>query len=338
MPFRATARATVRAAPGGALAAIVLTLAGCGPVSQADESAEHGTEGAFPITLTNCGAQVTLEDPPERVVLLKSWPVTYLHELGVMDRVISRAGAYPDEYYDERTREELADVRLLTDQLDPSGHLQVSQEVVMAEQPDLIFGEVDNLDRGSLGAAGISVLEEPALCPGGGGADPSFEDVYEQFEVYGQVFAVPGGGREQAAALRERVAEITATVPAGETRTAAVLYPTVGGGTTYAYGTGSMAHPQLTSAGFENVFADIDDRVFEVSVEELIGRDPDVLILLYSEGDPGPVKDAVVSLPGVEGITAIAQDEVLVQLFNFTEPPSPLVVDGLERIVERFHP
>ncbi|MCK0111838.1 ABC transporter substrate-binding protein [Ornithinimicrobium sp. F0845] len=334
-----THRPTARRAAPVVLATLVFGLASCGVVSEVDDSEGQEARTGFPLTLTNCGAEVTLEAPPEQVLLLKSWPVIYLHELGVMDRVISRAGAYPDEYYDEETRSELADVPLLTDQLDPSGHLQISREVVLAQEPDLIFGEVENLDRTTLGSAGISVLEEPALCPtGGADAAPQFEDIYEQMEVYGAVFAVPGGGADQAAALRQRVEAIVETVPAGETRTAAVLYPTVGGGTTYAYGTRSMAHPQLTAAGFENVFADVDERVFEVSVEELVGRDPDVLVLLYSDGEPGPVKDAVTALPGADGITAIVEDEVLVQLFNFTEPPSPLAVDGLERIVDRFHP
>lgn len=333
-----TRRTAARAAPAAALTALALALGGCGLGSQATVPTPAFTKATFPMTLTNCGAPVTLEASPERVLLLKSWPVPYLHELGVMDRVIARAGSYPDDYYDGPTRGELADVPLLTDQLDPSGHLQISREVVLAQQPDLIFGEVDNLDRASLRSAGISVLEEPTLCPDGGGGDPSFEDVYEQLEVYGQVFEVPGGGLTQAEDLRERFDQITAAVPPAEGRTAAVLYPTVGGGTTYAYGTASMAHPQLEAAGFDNVFADVDDRVFEVSVEELVGRDPDVLVLLHSEGDPDPVKAAVTSLPGAQAITAIEHDQVLVQLFNFTEPPSPLVVDGLERIVERFHP
>lgn len=332
-------RQTIRLAAPVGLAALLVGLGGCGLTSQSEEHEGHDAAAGFPLTLTNCGAEVTLEAPPREVLLLKSWPVTYLHQLGVMDRVISRAGSYPEEYYDEKTRAELADVPLLTDQLDPSGHLQISKEVVLAQEPDLIFGEIENLDRATLGSAGISVLEEPALCPtGGDGGTPQFEDIYEQMELYGTVFAVPGGGGAQAAALEERVTAITASVPAGETRTAAVLYPTVGGGTTYAYGTRSMAHPQLTAAGFENVFSDVDERVFEVSVEELIGRDPDVLVLLHSDGDAGPVKDAVTALPGVDAITAVADDEVLVQLFNFTEPPSPLVIDGLEHIIERFHP
>lgn len=297
-------------------------LTGCG----AQEAPSRG------FTVTNCGAQVSFAAVPERVVLLKSAAVPFLRELGVLDRVVARAGQYPAGYYDEATRAELEAVPLLTDRTDTSGHLQISREVVLAQRPDLVIGEVDTLDRATLEAAGIPLLEEPALCATGL-ADVGYDDVYDQLEFYGTVF----GRQQQAAAavtrLRERVESLR--VP-GSGRTAAVLYPTVGGGVTYAYGTSSMAHPQLVAAGLTNVFADVPERVVEVTREELIARDPDVLVLLHGDGDPAAVVQAVAGLAGAGGITAVREGDVLPLLFNFTEPPTPLAVDGLARIVDRF--
>ena len=83
-------------------------------------------------------------------------------------------------------------------------------------------------------------------------------------------------------------------------------------------------------------FGDVDERVFEVSLEELLGRDPDVLVLLHSDGDPAEVEEAIELLPGADGLTAVTNGDVMTQLFNFTEPPTPLSVEGLERIVARF--
>ncbi|WP_432542108.1 ABC transporter substrate-binding protein [Kineococcus sp. SYSU DK002] len=309
---------------------VLLLLAGCAGPGDGGGGADPG--GAYPLTVTNCGAQVTFASEPERVVLLKSAAVPFLHDLGVLDRVVARAGQYPDEYYDERTRAELDAIPLLTDRTDTSGHLQISREVVVAQRPDLVVGEVDNLDRATLAAAGIPLLEEPALC-GAGVRDVSFEDVYEQMGFYGEVFDRREAASAAAARLRERVAQLS--VP-GSGRTAAVLYPTVGGGVTYAYGSGSMANPQLAAAGLTNVFADVDERVFEVSREELIARDPDVLVLLHGDGDPRAVVEAVTSVPGLAGVSAVRDGAVLPLLFNFTEPPTPLAVDGLERVVDRF--
>jgi iron complex transport system substrate-binding protein len=316
------------------LAVLPLLLAGCG--TEDDDAVPTSTStGAYPVTVENCGADVTFEQAPERVVMLKSAAVPFLHALGVMDRVTARAGQYPADYYDEATLAELDEVPLLTDELDSSGHLQISKEVVIAEEPDLVLGQVDNLARDTLTAVDIPLLEEPALCEDWSGT-PDFDDVTEQMTTYGQVF-----GREAEAAtavtdLEARLAEVEAEVGEPSGRTAAVLYPTVGGGVTYAYGTRSMADPQLRAAGFENVFGDVDERVFEVTLEELLGRDPDVLVLLHSDGDPAEVEQAITELPGADRLTAVRNGDLMPQLFNFTEPPSPLSVDGLERIVERF--
>lgn len=317
--------------PTIATAALVLaTTTACGADAAGTEAAEDG----FPVTIENCGAEVTFDAPPERVVMLKSAAVPYLHALGVMDQVVARAGDYPADYYDPETQAELDEIPLLTDEMDTSGHLQISKEIVIAEEPDLVLGEVDNLSRDTLDAVDIDLLEEPAMCPEGVD-DPGFDDVYSQLEAYGKVFDREDEAAKAVADLRERVTELE-TKKVGEGRTAAVLFPTVGGGVTYAYGTRSMAHPQLEAAGFEDVFADVDERVFEVSTEDLLERDPDVIILLHNAGDPAKVEQSITQLAGAEDLTAVRNGDVMAQLFNFTEPPSALSVDGLERIIDRF--
>ncbi|GAB7039607.1 MULTISPECIES: ABC transporter substrate-binding protein [Catenuloplanes] len=308
-------------------ATLLISACGEGP----DNATAEGTQAGFPLTVRNCGVDVTFDKAPERVVLLKSAAVPYLHSLGVLDRVTARAGQYPKEYYDAATLAELEKIPLLTDKTDTSGHLQISKEVVISQQPDLVLGEVDNLSRDTLSAVDIPLLEEPVLCPDNTAA-PTFDSIYAQLESYGRLFGRQAEAQTAVAALRDRMAKIEKV----ESRTAAVLYPTVGGGVTYAYGSTSMAHPQLEAAGLTNVFGDSTERVFEVTLEELLGRNPDVIIMLYGDGDPKAVETAVTGLPGAEKLTAVQNGDLLVQLFNFTEPASPLSVDGLEKIVERF--
>ena len=56
-----------------------------------------GSEGAagFPLELANCEATLTFDAPPQRIVLLESAPVTTLDGIGVLDRVVARAGVFP---------------------------------------------------------------------------------------------------------------------------------------------------------------------------------------------------------------------------------------------------
>ncbi|GAB6903022.1 ABC transporter substrate-binding protein [Kineosporia succinea] len=311
----------------------VLLVAACGGQSTTT-SASSGGDGEYPLTVSNCGDDVTFTAAPQNVVLLKSASVPYLQALGVLGDVKARAGQYPADYYDDATNAELARIPLLTDKLDTTGHLQISKEVVISQEPDLVLGEVENLNRETLVTVGIPLLEEPGLCDNGLD-DPGFDDVYDQMEMYGRVFGKTAEATAAVTELKARLAEVSENAD-GAGRTAAVLYPTVGGGVTYAYGRRSMAEPQLEAAGFTNVFGDVDERVFEVTLEKLIGLNPDVLILLYSDGDAQKVTESITQLPGAEKLTAVKNGDVMPQLFNFTEPPGPLAVTGLERIEERF--
>ncbi|MFA9445109.1 ABC transporter substrate-binding protein [Egicoccus sp. AB-alg6-2] len=289
---------------------------------------------SYPLEVANCGHTVVFHAAPERVVLLNSAPTSALQAIGVLERTVARAGAFPPAYFDEATRSTLEAIPSLGgDDIDAAGHFQISQEVVLAHEPDLVLGLPDGISRDALTDADIPVLEEPAMCPEGL-PDPGFDDIYAQVALYGEVFDQQDAAAEAIERLRARVATLTTQAAGG--RTAAVLFPTVGAGAGYAYGTRSMTHPQLEAAGFTNAFADVDERVFEVTLEEVLDRDPDVLVLLHVDGDPERVEAEIRGLPGADGLTAVANDDILVQLFNFSEPPTPLSIDGLERITATF--
>lgn len=315
---------------------LAIALTGCAAPANAPAGSASVTDGstAYPLTIENCGEEVTFEEAPERIVLLESAPATILDSLGVLDRVVSRAGPFPDGYYDDALAGRIDTIDTLSDEIDASGHLMISAEVVLAQEPDLVLGLPDGLTRAGLLDGGSNTLIQPVYCPTGV-EDTSFESLYTQVITYGRIFDRNDEAEQLVADLTARVATVEESTAPAPDRTAAVLYPSAGGGPLYAYGRASMSQPQLEAAGFTNVFDDTSERVFEVSVEELIARDPDVLILLY-QGDPAGVEGEVRSLPGSDALTALTDDQVLVQLFNFTEPPSPLSVTGLERIVERF--
>lgn len=315
---------------------LAVALTGCAAPTSTPAGAQRATDGgtSYPLTIENCGEEVVFTAPPERVVLLESAPATILDALGVFDSVVSRAGAFPDGYYDDALTERIDAIDTLSDDIDASGHLMISAEVVLAQEPDLVLGLPDGLTRAGLLDGGSNTLIQPVYCPTGVD-DTTFDSLYEQIVTYGKIFDRNDEAEQLVALLTARVTTVEDATADTPERTAAVLYPSVGGGPLYAYGRASMSQPQLEAAGFTNVFDDTSERVFEVSIEELIDRDPDVLILLY-QGDAAGIQEEVENLPGSDALQAVTRGDVLVQLFNFTEPPSPLSVTGLERIVERF--
>ena len=326
----------MRYRPLAATTAAVLALTACASAPATTGPTGGPTTPGFPLTLENCGETLTLDAPPERVVLLESAPVTILDALGVLDRVVARAGNFEPGYYADDLRERIEQVPALSDDLDTTGHLELSQEVVIGQSPDLVLGLPNGTTREGLRDGGAAVLVQPTFCAGD--AEPTtFETLYTQIEEYGAVFDRVIEADMLIADLRSRVAAVEDETAGAPQRTAAVLYPTPGGGPLYSYGTASMATPQLAAAGFTNVFADVSERVVEISVEELIDRDPDVLVLL-GQGDVDALVADVAALPGAADLQALREGAVLTQLFNFTEPPSPLAVDGLEQLAEAFAP
>lgn len=314
------------------ITATALLAAACGGSSGSTDAQTRADGGHYPVTVENCGHEVTIESEPTDVVMLKSAVVPFLTSIGVLDHVSAKAGVYPDGYFTDETAGQIAGIDTLTDRVDASGHLLISKEAVIERDPDLVLGQTDNLSHASLAEVGIPSLEATGLCTSSL-PEPGFQQIYDEVEMYGRVFNREAEADQVVADLQQRVEEVTSGVTKGE-RTGAVLYPTVGGGTTYAYGNASMTDPMLEAAGIENVFGEQDGRVFEVTVETLLAKDPDVLVLLHSEGDPQEVEQAVIGLPGADSLTAVREGAVHTELFNFAEPASPLVVDGLERLID----
>ncbi|MFT4040572.1 MAG: ABC transporter substrate-binding protein [Thermomicrobiales bacterium] len=117
---------------------------------------------------------------------------------------------------------------------------------------------------------------------------------------------------------------------------AAALYIAADGSTVYAYSRLGMVDVQMTALGLTNIYADLPERVPEISMESLIDGDPEVIIVLYSDPatTPEQITNIVTGLPGASAISAVKNGRIYPVLFNYSEPPSPLAVDGLARLAE----
>ena len=314
----------------GAITAL-LSATACSTAGDASGVPDQATNTVDTISVDNCGDTVTFAGVPQRVTLLDNPAVSTLAALGVLDRVTAKAGLYPTEYYNEDVALQLDEIPTLTDQVDATGHLQIAREAVVATTPDLVIGSSDTVNRQTLKPNGIPLLDEPAFC-GSLDGEVTFDDVWNQVELYGTVFGKEDAATEYITVLEDRVEAVVKAVPDEEDRTVAVLFPTPGSPVTYAYGTGSMSHPLVTAAGLENVFAGENERVFEVTAEELINRDPDIIIALHTDNNADAILAAVRELPGAQALTAVRNNTIHPMLLSYAEPPSPLTIDGLEKL------
>lgn len=295
------------------------------------EHQDAASTAANPIEVTNCGTTVSFPAPPERIALLNNAPTLTLYELGVLDRAVLRAGVFDEDYYADRhpgVLDELAEIPSLTDRVDESGHLRISLEPILDATPDVVLGSTDTINAQTM-AGRAPVIQEEGFC--GLGHNATFDDVLSEVRLYGQIFDRTEHAEELVAALTERIDAVRAEASdVGRGRSVAVLYPTPGGTVTYAYGRGSMSFPLTEAAGLRNVFEDSAERVFEVTPEELVKRDPEIVLVLHSSVGAEEAIDALRHTPGAEGLA----ERALPLSLSYAEPPTPLAVDGLELLTE----
>jgi iron complex transport system substrate-binding protein len=333
-----------------ALVVALLLLAGCGETDDAaspedgvGDSSPQGPDTAtgeentnFPLTFANCGQSFTIDAPPQRVMLMEAAAPSLLFAAGAMDRVIARIEDFPVEYYSSDELAVLDQVPALMAEATSTGGVEVSVEEIINFEPDLVIGyDTATITHDSLADVGIQLYVMPPFCDNP--PEPSFDSIVEEVRFYGTLFGTSDVAEANATNLESAVAA-AADSPVAAGKTAAALYVSADGSAIYAYSSLGMVHPLMVALGLDNVFAELSERVPEVSIEEVIGRNPDVLVLLYDDTglSPQEISDLVTDLPGAGSITAVADGAVYPLLFNYAEPPTPLVVDGLSELSDQI--
>lgn len=308
-----------RLAPLLALPAAALLLAGCAATSTASSDADDATGAAeasgYPVTIDNCGTEVTLDEAPERIVTIKSSTLELLLALGLEDRIVGTAfsdGPVPDAYADAASG-----LEVLSDKVP-------SQEVTLAAEPDLVFaGWESNLsaegagDRETLAKLGVATYVAPAACKAEGYMpNPlTFDEVFREFEEAGELFGVPDAAADLVA---EQRAALDAIEPNDEGLTA--LWYSSGSDTPYV-GAGIGA-PQMImdAAGLENIAAGVEDTWTSMSWEAVVAANPDVIVLVDAAWNTADQKIALLEQnAATAALPAVQEGRYLIVDFPATE-------------------
>lgn len=306
------------------------------PTATTTASATPGA-ASFPLTFANCGVQVTVEAAPERVVLLDASAVRQLDAVGAMGKVVARAGEYPPDYFSDEVNARIKAIPQLTSDQTSVGGVDISLESIVDAEPDLVIGYATaTITRDALSKLDIPMYVIPSYCDGVQTA-PTFDTVLDEVTFYGNLFGNPQAAAGAVDGLRRQLSErSSAVVPAGTK--GAALFVASDGSALYTYSALGMVSTQMERLGLTNVFKSMSERSPEISVEALIDAAPDVLILLYTDVSKSPeeITGLVTGLSGADTIPAVRSGKVVPLLLNFSEPPSPLVVDGLGRLADKL--
>lgn len=278
-------------------ASALLVLAACGDEDEGTSASDTGTiaatagnsvtatDEAFPVTIENCGIETTYDAAPTAAVTMNGHVTEILLALGLEDSMVGTA------YIDSGVRDDLEaayeSVPVLADEYP-------SREEVLAAEPDIViggyssaFGDEAAGSRESLEEAGIDSYLTSGYCPDF--AEPqSLELVAEDITELGTIFGVPDRAADVVAAIDETVAGVTEALD-GVDPVDVFVYDS---GTELAFTAASFENTTalIDLAGGHNVFDDVEDSFTEVSWEDVVARDPDVILIL-DYADSGTVEE-----------------------------------------------
>lgn len=286
---------------------------GTGP-SPAPSTETAGAVADFPLTVTSCGVEVTVPAPPERIVTIKSSTTELALALGLADRMV--AAAFLDGPLADEVADAGADVPVLSDGLP-------NAEAVLELDPDLVFaGWESNLtaegagERDTLAALGIATFVPPAACRENAPAPVmSFDTLFEQIRQTGAVLGAPEAAEELVAEQRTRLEAITP-----DARGLSALWYSSGSQTPYVGAGTGVPHMILEAAGLTNIVSDVADSWTSISWEEVVARDPDVIVLVDSDWNTVEKKKTVLAEhPATRHLDAVRAERYLVVPFPATE-------------------
>ncbi|WP_316354494.1 putative F420-0 ABC transporter substrate-binding protein [Devosia sp.] len=268
---------------------------------------------AYPLTLDNCGVQVTLPAAPQRVVTIKSTATEMLLALGLGDRIVGVG--FQDGPAPEPWTAAAAALPVLSDKLP-------SQEVVLEVEPDFIYGGWESNfaadgagERPTLAELGIASYVSPAACRSIKPAKLTFDDVFAQIGEMGTIFdAAPAA----EALITEQRAALSAVSP--DARGLTALWYSSGTKAPYV-GAGSGAPQMMLEAlGLKNIMADVDDGWVAASWEAVVDANPDVIVLVDATWNSAEQKKKLLAEnPITSQLDAVVNQRYLIVPFPASE-------------------
>lgn len=233
--------------------------------------------GAYPLTISNCGVEITLDQAPQRVVATSLPGLETAVAMGIADKIVGTAGVV-DSLLPEY-REQAADIPLIS----KGGFPPPSKEAVLGVDPDFVvsgyiedFGAQTLGDRAQLAAGGLPSYLSEGSCDGATVADAESDLIN-----YGRIFGVPDRAQELVAAMREQIAAAPKATDAPK-----VIILQGDPAKPLIKAESELGDNMITAIGGMSVPTGVETMA-EISWEKIIQADPDVIIVASTAAAPG---------------------------------------------------
>lgn len=265
------------------------------------------------------GRTVTLAEPAQRIVSLAPSATEILYAVGAGDQMVGRDSFsnYPEEALS------LADV---------GGSMgDYSNESIAALNPDLVIAaEINTADQ-------VKALEDLGITVYYIANPNSLDDLFSTLVTVGQMTGHEGEAQSLSDSLKQKVQSLQETISKAST-TPVVFYELDGSDPAkpWTSGPGTFMDQLIKMAGGVNVGSSLQSSWAQISVEELLVQNPDIILL--GDGNYGVTADQVAERPGWSEINAVKEDKIYSFNDDLVSRAGPRLVEGLETLAKLIHP
>jgi iron complex transport system substrate-binding protein len=292
-----------------------MALAACG--SQAAATPTVTTPASQP---DGSGSEPATAQAPQRIVSLAPSTTEIVFAVGAGAQLVGR-----DSFSDyPAAAADVPDVG--------GGFGSLNMELIVAARPDLVLAspitppeQVADLENVGLS---VHVVPNPT----------TFDELFDSLRSVATLTGHAAEGEALVTALRGRADAVAAQVSqASEKPLVYYELDATDPSAPFTSGPGTFVDLLIRSAGGENLGAQLSGEWVQVSVEELLARQPDVIVLGdYTYG--GVTPEQVRARAGWDALTAVQGNQVFTFDDNLISRPGPRLVDGLEAMAKLLHP
>ena len=201
-------------------------------------------------------------------------------------------------------------------------------EAILGLKPDLVIGNQDFIRPDVL--AKLDQLAVPVFLL----APKTIEDILAHINTVGRLVGHEKDARFVVDGLRDRLSETRQRT--GAVRRVRVFY-VVNTDPLISVGPASFIHQMLQTAGGENIAGRATAAYPKVSLEEVLRKDPEVIIFPVgtTEGIPEAEQQRWRKW---KGLSAVSQDRLYQVRAELVNRPGPRVIDGVQLLARQLHP
>jgi len=283
--------------------------------------------------MERCGERIRLEQPASRVVTLNQHSTELVLALGLGDRLIGSSLLDNEVHPDLKTAYDK--VPVLSQKAYPS------KESLIGLGPDVVIGgfgptfsEANGLPADQLRDAGLGLFT--VQCKG---QKLTLDSLTDTVTALGELFGEPQAAEQLNARLGTQFHTVERQVT-GAKPVDVLIFDSGRTAATVAGGQG-LADTLVTTGGGRNIFSDLKSDWGETSWDEVVRRDPDVILVVdyFTAQETAETKiEQLRSDPALRNVTAVKENRFLVVGLTGLGALSPRNPEVAHQIADELHP